>query len=432
MYHKLTFLLLVTASALLHAEEAVSPPSLNIDQAARRAWEQSRDVLIAQAQVLSTQAQSRSNTSFLYPNLSANARYINQEAGDPLWGQSTIEDVYTADITVDQFLFGFGRRSAARDASNYLVLAASADHDRVRNEATNIVRRAVTDIWLARANITINESRVKQRQDEVDDAKALEAAGSVSALDVRLSEINLADSKNSLTQAYSDELINLNKLAQLLSIPVQVDKKPISVTGSVDQETNVTKYLELAKNHQTSSSGLTALESRRQAEEANQQLAQSGMYPQLLATANYSGIGDGFEDLNEQWQIGVGLSWSIYDGGQQMAKKSQAQSNIVSLSQQHQKLIEQRQQVLINAQIQQKTLLSRIEQQKHVISLAKKNYDDTRLLYKAGGTTITRLGDSSLALEEAKFLLANLQYQLHNLAISLQQFIELEPPKQEE
>ncbi len=428
--------LCVSVCLLLHTslhtadQPAVNPAALSIDQAARLAWEQSRDVLIAQAQLLGAEAQGRTQTAFLKPQLELSASYIRENEGEATLGQSTLEDIYQSQIALNQFLYGFGKRQAAKNAASYRSLAASAHFKQMRNEASSLARRAYTDIWLSQANVEINSLRVEQRKNEVDDSKALQAAGSISALDLRLAEINYATAVNNLTQAQGELALAILELARLLSIAHENGQAPFSIVGSLDQKSTITPLLARAEQRLLSTSDLAALRAQQDLELSQQQFAESDAYPQIAAFAQYNGIGEEFDDSEYQWQLGVSLTWKIYDGGSRAAHSQVSAAQAQSFEQQFLKLSEAKQQMLQASIINAETLQRNLSQQREIIQLAEKNYSDTRLLYKSGGTTITRLGDSSLALEEARFSLARYNYQLHNLAITVQQLIEEEPPKQ--
>ncbi|NRA39284.1 MAG: TolC family protein [Planctomycetes bacterium] len=418
-----------TDKPIEQAKNQISTPiTLSMEKAARFAWNESRNVLIANSEYAAIQAQSSADTAFLNPQVYLQADYTRQDDIINNYGLRSDSDVYSYDAQTELFLYGFGKRRSAKDAAMYRAQAAESHVNNTRNQAVLLTRSAVLDIWLATALVHINQSRVTQRNNEAQDAQALNIAGTVSTLDVRHADINHARAQNQLTEVQTRLRLKEFRLIELLS--PMLNETRFTLSGSLDSLPEMKELLASAQTHVYSSSELEQLDAQQKTTGALQSLNNSDRLPQFAAHAGYTGQGDEVNDTYDQWNVGVGLNWKIYDGGEISATQLQYQEQLNALSEKSLIVFDSRRRFLKSAHIQNEQLQQIISTQENVVTMAEKNYEDTRIMYQTGSTTITRLGDSGLALDESRHALIRYKYLLHSLSIELHHFIEREPTKE--
>ena len=414
---------------LAAAEVSIAPDAkqgitLNFDHISKRAWSDAQTVLIAQADLARAQAQSKQETSFLKPQLSLELQYQHQDEGDATLGQSPLEERSFAQIQAQQFLYGFGRRNQSQRVADNRLQAASAQSSNSAFAAMRSARQAFIQVWLAMADVEVNQSRVLQRQQEFKDVERREAAGTAAGIDTRLAEINALSASNRLVLAQAALEKQLAQLKQLLNYEQSQTCTIVNDLQRIPDFSDALKRAELSiENNQQ----LDALHAQSQLADAQSQQSMSALYPQLYAFASFSGVGEEFGDLSDQWIVGVSLQWTLYNGSAFTAQSEAFAAQAQSFERQYQDLLNKRRELLKQFSIDHLQLLQRIEQQNKIVTLTEKNYQDTRALYQAGSTTITRLGESSLNLEEARFGLNNLHALLHQLYVELLYFTEMPP-----
>ena len=397
---------------------------LNFESVSKRAWTDARAVLIADAQLVQAEALSKNDTSILKPQINLEVLYQHQDEGDPGLGQSPLEERSSASINAQQLLYGFGLRAQSQAVARQRSLAAHAQRNNSGFTAVRTARLALVQSWLAMANVEVNKNRVEQRQQELHDVKQKEAAGTAAGIDTRLAEINFLTAKNNLLDAEAQLAKQTAALKQTLNIEQEHEVSIANELAATPAFDLVFKRAELSIADSSSTQTLQA-----QAEQAQAQAEQvsSGRYPQIYALASYAGVGEEFGDLSDQWMLGVSLQWNLYDGSAKIAQRDSFIAQAQSLNESQLDLIAKRAELLKQLTIDHKQLLQRLEQQQQIIQLSEKNYQDTRALYQVGNTTITRLGESSLNLEEARFALNNILASLHSLYTELLYFTEMPP-----
>ena len=429
--HKIIQLSFILITALLSfqlsaEESATAGDTLEIDFAdvSQRAWTNAREILASESQLLKSEAISKNDRSFLLPQVNFQASYQQQDEGDPLLGQFSLEERSSAQISVEQFIFGFGQRSGSKIQSDARLSAASAQHLVNKYQTLHSIRLSLIDVWLQMANVEVNQKRLEQREQELRDVEARLAAGAAAGIDKRLAEINALSSKNQLLEAQAAEAMARLHLKQRLRLP---EKQTLRIKREWEKLPNFDVILKHAEMLNEDNQQTQVFDAQYNQSTAQITRLDGQQLPQLFAGASYAGVGETFDDLSEQWQIGISLRWSLYDGGSRYSQKAAFEAESNAIQQQRTLYTEQRRRLLRQIQVQIKQLLTRLKQQETIISLAGKNYEDTRSLYQAGSTTLTRLGESSVQLDEAKFLRNTIINNLHKVGVQLMELAELAP-----
>jgi outer membrane protein TolC len=121
--------------------------------------------------------------------------------------------------------------------------------------------------------------------------------------------------------------------------------------------------------------------------------------PDITANAFYGGVR---ADLNEVWEIGLGLSWSLFDGGNRVARYREtrvllegAQARVRATELDISREVEQ-------AQINVSESNDRIQAAKTAVESALENFRLAQGRFDAGVGTILELTDAQLALTQTQ------------------------------
>jgi outer membrane protein TolC len=188
-------------------------------------------------------------------------------------------------------------------------------------------------VLLAAQQIVVSEASIELLAKELEDTKRRYDAGTVPRFNVLRAEVELANARPRLIRANNAHRIAKNNLVNLLGYHVPKDvweDIPLRLTGSLD----VAKYeIEMPAAIAQALERRPELAAMRQVEELRREgvtTAKAGYLPSLQGYAGYGSHSSSFtSDLSRDvsgWQVGVQLSWDVFDGLLTRGKVSQARA----------------------------------------------------------------------------------------------------------
>ncbi|MEI3652709.1 MAG: TolC family protein [Dolichospermum lemmermannii FEM_B0920] len=312
------------------------------------------------------------------------ARKTNPLVGDP---PSNTAFSGTAQIRYD--LYTSGRRNAAIKEAEERIRVQELDVERQSEEIRLNVAKAYYDLQQADENVRISQSAVNNAQASLKDAVALERAGVGTRFDVLRSQVNLANSQQDLTTAFSQQQIARRKLAPLLNLPQSVSISagdPVKLAGLWQQP--LEQSIILAYQNR---SELQQNLAQRNISEAQRKQALASLGPQVSLVGRYNLL-DQFDDgtsVSDGYSVGVQATLNLYDGGAAKARAAQSKTNIAIAETQ---FSEQRNQIRFQVEQAYSTQASNLEnvQTSNVaLEQAKESLRLARLRFQAGVGTQT-------------------------------------------
>lgn len=405
----------VPAEIVLDGDAADALARLRVEsvEAAREALEAQRSL-------------NRADRAFSYPRIGASATYTyNGDLPEIDFGpfgdfEAGRENDYRLDLSGEQLIYAFGRREAVRERSRALVDSSRAELSRARLEAGMRARTALADVWLSEADLVIARERLSQRHDELEDARDLFEVGKVAEIDVREASIRLIQSEDSLrsVQARADRA----RLA--LAAAVAAEPEEIRVAGTLERPGDLGARISAARDRIEGGVEIRSLRAQRDVEDATRRDLGAQQRPEILGFGALGADGDKPDDLDSSWNVGVAIQWSLYDGGSRIAQQSAAKHRAREIGQRIEDVRRGRRTALAQLVSDLRYLDERITRQREAVTLAESNYEDAREQYRAGLITITRLGDVSLDVAEARFRLAALVHREVLTSIELRRLAE--------
>ncbi|MCI4625805.1 MAG: TolC family protein [Candidatus Magnetoovum sp. WYHC-5] len=287
------------------------------------------------------------------------------------------------------------------------------------------VKNAFDKFFFQNATLDILTDRVKQRSEELEDAKLLKEVGMVTGLDVRQANLNLNSAlieKNDGEATLRNALIEFNRV-----IGEDMKGELLVPEGHLDRAANLMDTLEvLRKAHDKDT--LIDIQVAKTSMEVNKlkhKLAKDDYYPEITFSARGRTSAEDFKNLDEDsYNIGIMMNWDILSGGSIKANKTKALADL-SLSQEElNKLRKQLSSTIETLFTDAKSYRERIKLQEETVELARKNYEDAREHYRAGTIMITDLGGYNLSYAEARFKLIQFFYLERALLIATQSLLE--------
>ncbi len=411
-------------------DEASGAP-LTLEQAVSLAAERNETVLAAQQRAEAADARVARARAFFFPELSLTGTYTRRlrESVRQVEGQPTViqqRNALGATATARVSLFdarGFPLYRAARLEGEAAELDA--------REARRLVAFEAADAFLTTlGNQQVYEAarrRLEFARQSLLDAQARAEAGLASINDVTRAELEVANAEVQLASARGDADTSRIELGFLLVSPVE---GPLATPEATLQEAArpAEQFQSLGQGAEERRLDILSTKLRVQAQEASAREPLARLFPSLGLTGQYrftneAGLtgqrGDGF--------IAVDLSWTLFDGGERYAERRErvalaraaeleatARTRRVGVDVQR-------------AQVEMRNAQAALRQSDLAATQARKNAEETGILYRQGLSTALAVADASLRLFEAEVAAARARYALGVSLLNLRSAVGLDP-----
>ena len=374
---------------------------ISLSQALELAKRNNNDLQVSVLQLERSKSVLREAQAALMPSVDLNGDVTNSRSvGDTLAVKRqrnnglTVDDapsntVFSGTAQIRYDLYTSGRRNAAIKEAQERIRVQELDVERQSEEIRLNVARAYYDLQQADENVRISQSAVTNAQASLKDAVALERAGVGTRFDVLRSQVNLANSQQDLTSAFSQQQIARRKLAPLLNLSQSASISagdPVKLAGLWQhplEQSIVLAYQNRPELQQNLA--------QRNISEAQRKQALATLGPQVSLVGRYNLL-DQFDDgtsVSDGYSLGVQATLSLYDGGAAKARAAQSKTNIAIAETQ---FSEQRNQIRFQVEQAYSTQTSNLEnvQTSNVaLEQAKESLRLARLRFQAGVGTQT-------------------------------------------
>lgn len=232
-------------------------------------------------------------------------------------------------LQINYNLFTSGQRSATIRAAEGQVRLQELEVERLSEQLRLDVSNDYYDVQEANENVRIAQDTVRQAEQSLRDALALEQAGVGTRFDVLQAQVELANAQQELVQALSDQqttrrqLVRRLDLSQLASVVAADEVAPAEDWTLSLEESIVLAYKNRAELEQQLVQRDIARRQRRAA------LATLG--PQVALFGQYqieNPNNDQNPDFNDIYQFGIRASMTLFDGGRARAQARQQELNM--------------------------------------------------------------------------------------------------------
>ncbi len=309
--------------------------AITLDQAIDLAQRRNRDLQIAALQVEQQRFALRQATSALYPAVSANAGITRSDSAQAaiaakqagLPNRPNANNNFSGSVGLNYDVFTSGQRSASIRAAESALKSTEKVYQAQLRQLRLDVANDYYDLQQADESIKIAQQSVDNAAENLRVAQARESAGLGTRFDVLQAQVALADRRQQLIQAQSQQQVSRRQLAQRLSLPevvtvVSSDAVAIAGTWTPSLEESIVQALQ-------NRSELGQVIDQREIALQNRKVALGSLGPQLTFNANIA-LADDLADNNlgaYGYSVGAQASKTIFDGGAAKAIASQQQIN---------------------------------------------------------------------------------------------------------
>ena len=331
--------------------------AITLQQAVDLARRNSQILQVADLQVQQSRSALREQQAALYPDLNfqmnasrsvsaggelgvrANQRRLNFQAsqtGRPPtqapenFGSYSLNSTLQLSYDVDLF----GRRTANIRVAEEQLRLRELDTERQAEELRFDVTDTYYNLQDADGQVAIRQASVRNAQQSLRDAEALERAGVGTRFAVLQAQANLANEQQQLANARRDQRVRQRQLSEQLNV-----SQSSNLTAADPVEQAGSWRLSLEESIVQAFKNRAELEQQLVQRDISKQQRRSilaGRLPQLSVSGSYNVLGQNSENPDpfvargwaDGYAIQANLTWSIFDGGAANARVKQRDADI--------------------------------------------------------------------------------------------------------
>jgi outer membrane protein TolC len=277
------------------------------------------------------------------PTVTANAGYtrtnhvlpfsVPSPSGIPLLVYPDVPNNYSTRLEMRWPIYTGGRTDALERAARAEAEAVGAERQTAQADLRLEVTRAYWALVTARASLDVLEQGVARSQAHVNDANQRFMAGLVPPNEVSSAAAQEARSRMLAIEARTQRDVTGAELARLIGVEPDQLIEPTADLGrtaaSPNQPLDVAPLVESAR---AARQERRVLQQRIAAADAQREAAAAGRLPtvQFLGGVDYARpnpkIFPRADVAQDSWDVGVGATWSLWDGGRTVAEVVQAKA----------------------------------------------------------------------------------------------------------
>ena len=390
---------------LVEAQSIAHDDLLSLDKAVTLALQLHPTLRASRSLVLAAQHRVDQVNSAYFPQLFFNSSYTRWDWVLPnkkIFLDNSLNDIY-AEFTVQQLLYNGGRTSAQSDLARNLADGEQTNNLRLRQSIAFSVSKAYLSLLKAERLVGVQELFVNNLGDHTKSAELLYHSGRVSQLDALKAKTQLALANEELMKAQNAVAVRRQELLGAIGIDTVYEFRTQDFTetrwareqGLVLSQDSLLSLLSRHPDLQRSELDIKA-------REFETSLAQSDYYPAVAIRGTYNWEDSQVLIGHKDWNIGIGLSLPIYQGGATQAGVEQAMARTEASRATYDAL---RQRLKTAVRTTLKTLddtRSRVRSAAEVVRLAEESEKVASLKYHTGTGMMLDVLDAENVLSSAR------------------------------
>jgi outer membrane protein TolC len=307
----------LAAPVALRAQVTAVADTLTLQQVVERALVVSPDIVLAESSVANARSSERLTLGNYLPSLSlttnagmASSDRLNPETNTIVSGSS---DSYRAGLNAGLDIFTGGRRGAETRRANAVTDAAQATLVERRFAVILNAKRAYFDVAKARELIVVSEARLNRAQEGESAAERRLQVGTATRSDVLRSQLEANNARNGLAIARAQYRAAAFALGRLVGADGPVDAAPFTEQTPRPLALSDEELVRLAVEQ---APFVTSADANFESARASASAARALYLPSLRLTGGYNWFNQdpSFSDGQLSWQMGLGISYPLFNG----------------------------------------------------------------------------------------------------------------------
>lgn len=314
-------LLIFVIVSFLFCIKSFSEETLAWQDCVKEAAKNNPDLIAAVENVNQQKAAKGITASGLYPQVESSLN-ASTSRNDSTNLQSSNGDSYSYGVTGTQLIFdGFKTMNEVNSASENIKAASEAYRFTSTQVRLNL-RTAFVNLLNAQEAIKVNEEIVKIRRSNLVLITLRYQSGLEHKGALLTAEANLAQANFGLSQAKRDVELAQRELTKAMG---RMEFKAMSVAGDFsvsDSAKEKPNFEEIVKNNPS----LLEAAAKKNSAAFGIKSAYGNFAPQLTGSAGANKAGSNWSPTGDEWNLGLGLTMPIFEGGLRTSQLSQAKA----------------------------------------------------------------------------------------------------------
>ena len=315
------------------------------------------------------------------------ARYYSkfQDVNMSLYPSYESENTNSASLSMP--VYTGGRLENQRKTARYALNAADLTLENSRQTVKYQAAQAYYQVLQRASLVNVQEEAVELLEEHLRNVTIQYEVGTIAKSDVLATNVQLANSQQSLNTAQGNYQTAVAQLNNILGLPVNTEIAASDEINFIHYNLTEEQCLDYALAHRPD--GIAAIYTLKQAE-AQTAAAKSGYRPNVNAVVQGSMSGENVFGSNhnaEQWAVGLQMQWNIFDNGVTSANVNQAKAAERRAESVAQQQIETIQLEVHSAYIALKTSEKNIEVTASAVDKAEEEFKIAQIRYVEGVDT---------------------------------------------
>jgi len=264
------------------------------------------------------------------------------------------------------------------------------------------------------------QNRSKFAQTNLDDVRARFEAGLVSSNDVTRAELELATAVRGVAQAAGNVEASRVELENLLKAGVGALEPPVALLEAAAAAPALTDAV--IAEAQGRRSDLAARRAGVEAARAFADEPRARFLPSVLLNAQTRNINDGaIANRNNEGFVGLTLNWPVFDAGVRNAERVEREALLRGEELELELALREVDRQVRSAAVQVATEQAALREAAAALRAARKNLEETTILYREGLASALELADATQRLFEAEVAEVTARYRMALAYLSLRE-----------
>lgn len=372
----------------------------------RVAMENSPNIDISSADLMSAEASLTSSESFLWPrlSLSSSAAHSWSSVPDISGGYTDIDNAsWSMSASVSQEILASGGSSWLRlSGSRHSLDASGFDMDQARLDLTMDVVEAYYGV-IEDVQLLVSSRRAMDRSTEqLRRTKALYEIGGVTNLELIQAEVQQSTDNLALLrreQAVSNSYTTLYQTAGVIGTEYRVNTnavlQPVSIAAAMNYNLDMSGNNSIASSIERITAAEYTCEANRRA-----------YWPSLNAGGSWNWSNDelDFEDFSDRdsWRVSLTLSWTLFDGFSRESIIQSSRASVLRQQASHEALMNSIKSFILTAQNNLISSIRSWELSLEVLNQANEKLRLSRMSYDLGSIPLLDLLDAQSSVTSAE------------------------------
>ena len=419
-------LILILVAGSLFAQERV----LTLKESLEMGLQNSKDLKISQSKINYSDAKvSEINSQFLpqfkfygnytrYSDTIPAFEFASPFFPTPIRISEPLYNNYTFKLGFTQPIFTGFKLLSSRSAAKYNLQASKSDYSKEENEVAFNIYNAYWSYYKADEVRNVIAQTLKQIEDHLKDTRNFFDQGLVSRNDLLKLEVQYSNTQLMLIEAENN--LNIAKISFNKGLGIDLDSQ---TKVAADEQSLITVSYDLSEIISEAINNRHELKSLAYRVEGSIEginSARSSLFPSVYLTGNYnySNPNQKFQpvmnEFNYNWDVGVTLSWDVWNWGLTSSQVSQAEQNNIQLETNYDQLKENIQLEVHSNYLNLLKTEEKVKVNKIALEQASDNYRITAEKYNLQLASSTDLIDAeTLKLQaETNLKTAEVDYQI--------------------